>query len=357
MPKPENPEAKRPAVTHTVLDERAKDYNEALRTASLKLVRALPTLAQIKKVKNAADPARAYEEELDKMFADPRFAERMIKWWRDVMRMGGGADGDKPSRNTAPNLAARITVEGRPFTDLFTSASNNCPEYSNDTKSFSDAECGSGAPVEAGVLTNPGFNYQFYGNMAFRRVRWLQEVFVCTKFPADYADVPTTKNGADYVSPWPFESIATAPIDFQDVKSVVCANCHTSINHVAPLFANFDMNGKWQNAISVQTPIATPVNTELSHWLQPGEVTHWRFGEPAADLSELGQAVANDPDVSECAVTRLYNFAMSKEDVVNDLATVPYEVLDEYMIEYFQNGMNLKATLRSMFTSADFVRY
>ena len=357
LPPTENPEAKRPTITNTVLDERVKDYSGALRTASLKLVRALPTLAQIKKVQTSADPARAYEEELDKMLADPRFAERMIKWWRDAMRMAGGADGDKPSRNTAPNLAARITVEGRPFSDLFTSPSNNCPEYNGDTKTFTDGECNSGAPVEAGVLTNPGVHHQFYGSMSFRRVRWLQEVFVCTKFPAEYSETPVQKGGADYVSPWPFESIASAPIDFQDTKSVVCANCHTTINHVAPLFANFDMNGKWQNGIAVETPTIPPVTTEIGHWLQPGEVTAWRFGEQVSTLAELGQAVAVDPDVNECVVTRLYNLAMSKEDVVNDLATVPYEVLDEYMITYYQTGMNLKSTLRAIFTSADFIRF
>ncbi|MEZ4293552.1 MAG: DUF1549 domain-containing protein [Polyangiaceae bacterium] len=357
LPTPENPEASRPEVTHTVLDERVKDYSEALRTASIKIVRALPTLEQIKKVQNAPDPKRAYEEEIDKMLEDGRFTDRMIKFWRDTMRLAGGAADGKPSRNTAPNLAARITVEGKPFTDLFTQGSNNCPEYDGNTKTFTDGECNSGAPVEAGVLTNPGMNYQFYGSMAFRRVRWLQEVFVCTKFPAEYSDKPVSKGGADYISPWAFESIATEPIDFQDTQSVVCANCHTSINHIAPLFGNFDQNGKWQNGISVMTPTATPVTTEISHWLKPGETTAWRFGEPVADLAELGQAVASDPDVGECAVSRLYNFAMSKEDIVNDLATVPYEVLDEYMITYYQNGLNLKATLASIFKSADFVRF
>lgn len=357
VPTPENPEATRPEVTHTVLDDRVKDYNEALRTASLKLLRALPTLQQIKKVENAADPKRAYEEELDAMLDDPRFTDRMIKFWRDTMRLGGGAADGKPSRNTAPNLAARITVEGRPFTDLFTSPSNNCPEYDGTNKVFSDGECNSGAPVEAGVLSNPGVHYQFYGNMAFRRVRWVQEVFVCTKFPAEYSDKPISKNGADYMSPWPFESIATSPIDFQDTKSVVCANCHTTINHIAPLFANFDANGMWQNEISVMTPTVDPQKSELSHWLNPGETLSWRFGEPVKDLAELGQAIAADPDVNECVVSRLYNFAMSKEDIVNDLATVPYEVLDEYMITYYQNGLNLKTTLKAIFSSADFVRF
>jgi hypothetical protein len=343
---------------HTALDDRKVDYNEALRTASLKLVRALPTLAQIKKVQNASDQRAAYEEELDAMFEDVRFQERMIKWWRDVMRQGGGADADKPSRETAPTFAARVVAEGRSFSELFTAASNTCPSYDNDAHAFVDGDCANNVPAHAGVLTNPGVMYQFFGNMAFRRVRWVQEVFVCTKFPAEYAETPVEMNGADYSSPWRFESIGTDPINFQDTSSVVCANCHTTINHIAPLFANFDANGMWQGSIQVVTP-TTPeaIPTEMSHWLAPGEGLAWRLGTPVADLPALGQAIAADPDVAECAVARAWNFAMSKEDIVSDLSTVPLEVIQPFVDEFGANGMNFKEVLRSMMTSDDFVRF
>jgi hypothetical protein len=341
-----------------ILDSRPKDYNEALRTASLKLVRQLPTLAQIKNVSGAKDQKAAYETEIDAMLADTRFQERMIKWWKDVMRMGGGANGKAPSRDSAPTFAARIMAEGRPFTDLFTASTNNCPTYDNMAHAFVDGTCQSGAPAESGVLTDPGVMYQFYGSMAFRRVRWVQEIFVCTKFPAEYSPTPVHKGSADYTSPWPFASIATAPIDFQDTKSVICANCHTTINHVAPLFANFDENGAYQPKIAVKTPTAPDaVPTEMAHWLQPGETTSWRLKTPAADLPALGAAIAKDPDVGECAVTRMWNFTMSKEDVVSDLATVPAAVLKPYLAEFEGNGQNLKKTLRAMLTSDDFTHF
>ncbi len=340
------------------LDSLPKDYNEALRTASLKLVRQLPTLAQIKTVAGAKDQKAAYEAELDKMLEDPRFQERMIKWWKDVMRMGGGESDKAPSRDTAPTFAARIVAEGRPFSDLFTASSNNCPTYDNTAKAFVDGDCNSGAPAEAGILTNPGVMYQFYGSMAFRRVRFVQETFVCTKFPAEYSGTPVRKGAADYISPWPFESIANAPIDFQDTQSVICANCHTTINHLAPLFGNFDENGAFQNKISVTTPLApNAVPTELSHWLQPGETTSWRMTSPAADLPALGAAIAKDPDVGECAVARMWNFTMSKEDIVSDLAIVPAKVLKPYLAEFEGNGQNLKKTLRAMLTSDDFTTF
>jgi hypothetical protein len=67
--------------------------------------------------------------------------------------------------------------------------------------------------------------------------------------------------------------------------------------------------------------------------------------------------MAQDPDVAECAVARMYNFAMSKEDIVSDLATVPVEVIQPYIDEFNGNGMNLKVTLRAILVSDDFVRF
>jgi len=347
-----------PPVPKTVLDDRVVSYPDAFRTASLKLVRNLPTLQQIKTLAGATDKRATYEQQIDELLADPRFTARMIKYWQDTMRQAGGAVDNKPSRNTAPVFAARVTVEGRPYTDLFTASSNTCPTYDAATNTFTDGDCNNGVATHAGVLTNPGVMMQFFSNMAFRRVRWVQEIFACTKFPAEYAVQPTQVNGADYTGPWAFNSIATSPINFQDTSSVVCANCHVTINRIAPLFANFDANGQWMNTSQVMTPtVPDPLPTEMNHWLNPGESTAWRLGVAVKDLPELGQAMAKDRDVAECAVARMYNFAMSKEDIVSDLATVPTEVIQPYIDEFNTNGMNLKETLRAILLSDDFVKF
>lgn len=336
--------------TDPALLAREVDYNEALRTASIKLMRRVPSLDQIRKVQNAADPKAAYEEELDAMLGSPEFASRMVKFWRDTMRMGGD------DLDTAPVLAAKLMAEGGSLSDLFTLTSGNCPTFDGTT--FAAGDCDNNVPQHAGVLTNPAVMRQFYGNMAFRRTRWVQEIFLCSKFPAEAAATPVQKDGKDYTSPWAFESVATAPIDFQDTQSVVCANCHTTMNHIAPLFANFDENGMWTNGIAVQTPIAPdPVTTELSHWLAPGETTAWRFGQEVADLPALGQVLSEEPAVSECLTARMWNFAMSKEDIVADLATVPYGVIDPFVTELSSNGGDMKKVLRSMMTSEDFVSF
>jgi len=194
--------------------------------------------------------------------------------------------------------------------------------------------------------------------MAFRRVRWVQEVFTCRKFPAEASGHAAMKGALEYVSPWPFESIASGPVNFRDTSSILCANCHTTINHIAPLFAQFDEQGVFTGSIQVMTPASpSPLPTERSHWLEGGEATAWRFGVPAPDLTALGEAIAADPEVAECLVARLWNFAMSKEDIVADLATVPREVLAPYIEVVGAPGMSLRAALRSMFLSDDFIRF
>ena len=334
-----------------ILEARQIDYGEALRTASLKLNRSLPTLDQIHRVADAADQKAAYELEIDAMLASPAFNSRMVKYWRDIMRMGG--DG----LDTAPNFAAKLVADGRPFTELFTATTGNCPTFDGATGTFADADCQSGAPVQAGVLTDPAVMRQFYGNLAFRRARWVQEVFYCSKFPAEVAEQPTQVDGKDYTSPWEFNTIADAPINFQDTQSVVCANCHTSLNHISPLFGNFDQNGMWQDTIAVMTPLApNPVPTEMSHWLKDGETLHWRMDKPTANLAELGQVLATDPEVSQCLVARAWNFAMSKEDIVTHLESVPLSVVAPHVEEFAADG-NYKALLRGIFVSEDFVSF
>src|SRR4029077_19349351 len=97
-------------------------------------------------------------------------------------------------------------------------------------------------------LTDPGLMAQYYANMAFRRVRFVQETFVCSKFPAEFSATPKPMGAGAYTSPWDFGSIqggAAAKVNFQDTTAVICANCHTTLNHLAPLFGHFDQKGDY----------------------------------------------------------------------------------------------------------------
>jgi hypothetical protein len=351
------------ASTNVNIDQRQVNYGEALRTASLKLVGDLPTLAQIDQIALTSDPTSLqtlYGSFIDQYLADPRFTAKMIQYFRDTFKTGqqGTPVQGQPSFDTAATFAAEVVVTSQPYSTIFTATSGTCPTYENGV--FTPADCGNSAPT-AGILTDPGLMSQYYADMSFRRVRFIQETFVCSKFPAEYAPVGTPMGAGTYTSPWDFNSItggSTAKINFQDTTSLVCANCHTTLNHIAPLFGHFDMNGVYDPAaFHVNVPVpGTPAAT-LADWLPPGQGFAWRNGTPVTDIPSLGQAIAADPDVALCAVNRLWDFVMSRGDIVNDLATVPPVVTQPYAADFTANGMNVKRELRNMLTSDDFVKF
>lgn len=339
----------------TELNRRELDYPAALRTASLRLRGVLPTLVEIRYVATADDPRVAYEQLVDEFLDDPRFTDRMIDFFRDTFRMGGG------ELESAPVFATQLVVEGRDFTELFTATSGTCPTYNDQTDTFTPADCDNGVPEHAGILTHPAVMRHYASNLAFRRVRFVQEVFACTPFPAEVGGNLDVGGEAPYTAPWPFESIAGAEtggrVDFHDTSSVICANCHATMNHIAPLFGRFDDRGMWQDDFAVELPIDGAPTAAMSDWLPAGEETAWRFGVPARDLPELGRALAADPDVQRCTVTRVWNWAMGHGDVVTNVDVVPEVVVRPIVDEYVASGHDLRVAIRAVFTSADFVRF
>jgi hypothetical protein len=348
----------------TILDERIEDYGEALRTASFKIVGNAPTLAQIEELRKAPDQKAAYAQIIDNLLADTRFSARMIEFWKTTMRMGGAAGGGKPSRDTAPTFAARLTVEGKDYTTLFTATENTCPTF--DGKAFVDGSCTQPGIPTTGILTDAGVQMQYYGNLAFRRLRFFQEVFACHKMPAELSEkpVPVGPQMSAYTAPWPFTSIATSienggtgRIDFQDTSGAICANCHATSNHRAPLFANFDANGMYQPTISVLIPVTGSPVAELTDWLPAGEVPAFKYGVPTPTLVEYGAAMAKDDEILACPVKRVWNYAMSKGDIVVDVADVPTEVIGPLVDQFKQNGYNLREIVKAVFLHDDFVRF
>src|SRR5262249_47055019 len=140
--------------------------------------------------------------------------------------------GDDPKLDSAPAFIARLAVEDRSFLEVFTARSGTCGGFDPATSQFAPADC-TNAPVTVGLLTHPGMNAQFFSNFGFRRVRWLQETFACTAFPAEFGPSEVNVGGAaPYTGAFPFTSIAGTSsggrVNFRDTSSVVCANCHSN---------------------------------------------------------------------------------------------------------------------------------
>ncbi len=353
-----------------LLDSRKTDYGEALRTASLKLNDELPTMEQIKAIEGAADDAAkkvVYEKAVDTMIADPKFTGVMIKFFKDTYRTGqvGAVQAGMGNKDAAAIFSAQVVVEGRSYKELFTATANTCPTYDMTTGAFTPATCAAGPAGGAtvGVLTDPGLQSQYFANMAFRRARFVQETFACAKFPAEYSKTPVPMGNGTYTNPASFDSITglkntpKARVNFQDTSAVICANCHGNLNFQAPLFINYDDKGLLQATPQVEVPIPGTPKAALTDYQPGAPVFAWRTDKKVADLTAFGAAMADDPEVGRCAVNRMWNYALSRGDIVNDLATIPVAVTDALTKDFNTNGQKLKETIRQVFKSEDFVKF
>jgi hypothetical protein len=353
-----------PTATATYLERREADYGAAFRIAVSKLALRFPTMEEIKQLESASDKKAEYAKLIDAVLASKEFASGQIKFWRDTFRTGdlGTAPAMGANANAAAFFAASLVVSGKPYTDLFTASTGTCPTFDGATGTFTAANCGGAGPT-AGVLTDPGLMKQYFANMAFRRARFVQETFACSKFPAEFSDKPIKMGAGYYNSPWDFQSITgkqnkpDAKIDFHDAAAVVCAGCHSTMNHQAPLFMNFDDKGVYNAAqVGVLVPVPGTPKATLVDFLPAGQQTAWRSGKAATDLPAFGAAMAVDPSVQRCAVTRAWNFALSRGDVVADISPVPATVSDPLLAK-FASGFNFKALLRDIFVSEDFTKF
>jgi hypothetical protein len=342
-----------------ILASRVTDYNAALRIAALRLTGDLPTMTEVSSVATATGDAQktAYEGLVRDYMNRPAFANQMFLFWRDTFKTGGTAEFD-----TAAAFAAQLAVTNASYMDMFTKASANCPTFNAGTGVFTPAECANGGP-KAGVLTNPGLMKQFFSNLSMRRGRFVQETFDCARFPIEHATAPIDVGGsAPYDGAWPFASIASPQngggrVNFQDVSAAICANCHQTLNHLVPLFAFYDMNGAYQTTISVPVPLPGNPTAAMTDWLPPGETTAWRYQKPAATIPDLGNVMAADPDVAKCGVARMWNYALGKEDIVDQLVDVPKATIQAELDAFTQNGFKVKDLIFSVFTADAFVKF
>lgn len=402
---PEEPDA-------TELDLRELDYSEALRTASILLVGDSPTLSQIYELGNleAYQQQEKYEELVDEMLADPRFAATLVEFYKYTFKMGGpSTTAGEPTRDTAPTFAAKVVYEEKDWRSILTQDSDTCPSFSSASNTFTDGSCNNllAGMKHSGILTDPGVHSLYFGNLSFRRNRFFHETFLCRngneQSGGEPTDIPPTdapcageKPIPGYQNKWPVSVVAGkcngGRIDFHDYNANnICANCHATWNHRSPLFSQFDSKGLFQmltpsGEYSVHVPVPGSPRAKLSDWLcvdsscpnggQNG--TAWKrtmrvdgveVPAPASNLTELGQQMSKDDEVIECAVKRVWNYAMGRPDITEvggrswvslpDRKSIDSELLTlpKLVSQFKSNGYNLKKVLRQIVVSSDFVRF
>ncbi|HEY5950215.1 MAG TPA: DUF1585 domain-containing protein, partial [Kofleriaceae bacterium] len=116
-------------------------------------------------------------------------------------------------------------------------------------------------------------------------------------------------------------------------------------------------NGVYQTNIAVPTPLDNAPLAKMTDYVPAGETTAWRLNQPVADLPALGQAIAADPDVAECGVARMWNWALGKTDIVDTLQEVPTETIQAQITAFGASGFKMKDMIYAVFTSDDFVKF
>jgi len=129
------------------------------------------------------------------------------------------------------------------------------------------------------------------------------------------------------------------------------------MNHQAPLFANFNIAGVPMATPQVMVPVNNTPLATLADWLPAGETFAWRFGTQTKDLAAFGAAVVADPVFATCMVTRVWNWAMSRPNVVDDGATLTPDLATTFTTALTSNNWNLKESVRSAFKNDAFVHF
>lgn len=401
-----------PKIELTELDERELDYSEALRTASILIIGEPPTLPEIYELGDLPpDQQKAkYEELVDKKLSDPRFAATLVEFFKYTFKMGGASTvPGEPTRDTAPTFAAKVVYEEKDWRAILVEQINTCPSFNPASNTFTDGSCNNlpAGMSHSGILTNPGVQSLFFGNLSFRRNRFFHETFLCRSGNEQSGGEPTDQPpsaapcvGADqipgYQNKWPVSEIAGAcnggRVDFHAYNtSNVCANCHATWNHRSPLFSQFDSNGVFQpltpaGEYSVFVPVTGSPRAKLSDWLCVGPTcpnggnngTAWKKSmkvdgvevpAPASTINELGQQMSKDDEVIECAVKRTWNYAMGHADITEiggrSWVSLPDRkdknpelvTMSKLVSQFKSSGFNLKKVFRMILTSDDFTRF
>jgi len=322
---------------------------ELLTRLSLDLRGVRPSVDELQQV--AADPG-AVDGLLDEFLADPHFGMRMADMWSEIYLTRAdyfyiepseyGID-DRPGfidavGNEALHMLARIADEDLPWTELavgdWTTANELLAaawplDYPAGSTGWQVAHYTDGRP-SAGILSTNGMWWRYTStdsNANRGRANQVSRILVCN----------------DYL---------THPIDFErnvdllDEEAVLdaitnnpgCVACHDSLDPLASYLYGF-----WTYVPDsfVDASSYHPEREQL--WQSTTGVAPAWYGQPGSGLADLGQQIAADPRLPECAVQQGFELLLRRDATLADT-----DRLVAHREAFLSGGLTVRSLVRSI---------
>ena len=288
----------------------------------------------------------------------PEFAKQMFAFWRDTFKMGETAMLDTAPAFAAQSVGQQRLVHGHVHGEL-----GQLPDVRRDDRHVHVGRVRERRP-EGRLLTNPGVHGALLRQLRVPPLALRPGDLRLHEVPGGSRTTPQDVGGAaPYTGVWPFNSIASPTngggrINFQDTSAVICANCHSTLNHLDAAVRELRRPGRLparrsrsRRRSTARRSRSSPTTCRLARPRRGASAS------PAADLPALGQAMAADPDVAECGVARMWNWALGKTDIVDTLQEVPTDTIQAQIDAFTASGFKMKDLIYAVYTSDDFVKF
>lgn len=328
---------------------------ELLVRASLDLRGVRPSIDELDQV--AADP-EVVDDLLDGFLQDPRFGDRIVSLYSSIYltRLDyyyvkaeeyglydeptfARSVGEEPLR-----ILARIATEDLPYTEIVTADWTMADEslgtafpvdYPSDGDGWEPVQYNDDRPM-AGVLSTNSmwWRYSSTSSNANRgRANAVSRILLCSDYlvrPIEFdRDVNLLDAGA--VS----DALANNP---------GCVACHHSLDPLASYFWGF-FYYNYTSKLDI-----TEYHPEREFlWESYTGVAPSYHGEPGYTLADLGDQIARDPRLIECAVEQAWELLLQRETLLDD--TDPLVAHREVFLD---SGLTMRSLVRSILGSPEY---
>jgi hypothetical protein len=320
--------------------------------ASLDLRGVRPTVEEIERVE--ADPAEI-DALIDEFLYDERFGERVVALFSEVYQTQtdtipvsyeatdyaalAQSIGDEPLQ-----LLAYIAVNDLPYytvvTADFTMANEHLAEvwpvdYPEGETGWQPVSYTDGRPM-SGILSSNAMWWRYqssYANANRGRANAISRILLCNDYlsrPVEFdRNVDLLDEGAIN------EALQT---------NAGCISCHATLDPLASYLWGFFYNAP-TSAVD-----ATYYHPEREYWWQnTSGVAPGYYGEPSYTLEDLGQQIAADSRLPECAVETVFEQLIQRESALEDT-----QAMVDLREIFLGDDLNLRSLIRAVMARPEY---